>query len=124
MKLDLIFNPILKSKWRKIYLISLLLLTSYIIFLLRNEFTFFTLGNLMFYILFYTFFIFPVIFFFFTLKWCWKRYGFLSWEEGVKIALYSLIIFITILDIYEIVNIQKNNRLKQKYQTEITPLNW
>jgi hypothetical protein len=124
MKLDLIFNPILKSKWRKVYLISLLLLSSYVLFLFRNKFTFFTLGNLMLYILFYTLFIFPLIFFFFTLKWCWKRNGFLSWEEGVKIILYSLIIFITILDIYEIVNIQTKNRLNQKYQTEITPLNW
>ena len=87
MKLDLIFNPILKSKWGKVYLISLLLFTSYIIFLLRNKFTFFTLGNLMLYILFYTFFIFPLIFFFFTLKWCWKRNGLLSWEEVVKIIL-------------------------------------
>lgn len=124
MKLDLIFNPILKSKWRKIYLVSLLLLSSYVLFLLRNKFTFFTLGNLMLYILFYMLFIFPLIFFFFTLKWCWKRNGFLSCEEGVKIILYSLIIFITILDIYEIVNIQTKNRLNQKYQTEITPLNW
>ncbi len=124
MKLDLIFNPILKSKWRKVYLIHLLLLSSYTLFLLRDKFTFFTLGNLMLYILFYTLFIFPISFFFFTLKWCWKRYGFLSLEEGVKIILYSLIIFITILDIYEIVNIQTKNRLNQKYQTEITPLNW
>ena len=124
MKLDLIFNPILKSKWRKIYLVFLLLLSSYTLFLLRDKFTFFTLGNLMLYILFYTLFIFPIIFFFFTLKWCWKRNGFLSWEEGVKIILYSLIIFITILDIYEIVNIQTKNKLNQKYQTEITPLNW
>jgi len=124
MKLDLIFNPILKSKWRKIYLVSLLLLSSYVLFLLRDKFTFFTLGNLMLYTLFYTLFIFPIIFFFLTLKWCWKRNGFLSWEEGVKIILYSLIIFITILDIYEIVNIQTKNRLNQKYQTEITPLNW
>jgi len=124
MKLDLIFNPILKSKWRKIYLVSLLLLSSYVLFLLRDKFTFFTLGNLMLYTLFYTLFIFPIIFFFLTLKWCWKRNGFLSWEEGVKIILYSLIIFITILDIYEIVNIQTKNRLNQKYQTEIPPLNW
>ena len=124
MKLDLIFNPILKSKWRKVYLIFLLLFTSYILFLLRKEFTFYTLGNLMLYISIYTLFIFPIIFFFFTLKWCWKRYGILSWEEVVKIILYSLIIFITILDIYEIVNIQTKNRLNQKYQTEITPLNW
>jgi hypothetical protein len=28
------------------------------------------------------------------------------------------------LDIYELVNIQTKNRLNQKYQTEITPLNW
>ena len=124
MKLDLIFNPILKSKWRKIYLVFLLLLSSYTLFLLRDKFTFFTLGNLMLYILFYTLFIFPIIIFFFTLKWCWKRNGFLSWKEGVKIILYSLIIFITILDVYEIVNIQTKNRLNQKYQTEITPLNW
>jgi len=124
MKLDLIFNPILKSKWRKIYLVSLLLLSSYTLFLLRGKFTFITLGNLMLYILFYTLFIFPIIFFFFTLKWCWKRYGFLSLEEGVKIILYSLIIFITILNIYVIVNIQTKNRLNQKYQTEIPPLNW
>jgi hypothetical protein len=124
MKLELILNPILKSKWRKVYLIFLLLFTSYILFLLRKEFTFYTLGNLILYILFYTLFIFPIIFFFFTLNWCWKRYGFLSWEEVVKIILYSLIIFITILDIYEIVNIQTKNRLNQKYQTEIPPLNW
>ncbi len=124
MKLELILNPILKSKWRKVYLIFLLLFTSYILFLLRKEFTFYTLGNLMLYISIYTLFIFPIIFFFFTLKWCWKRNGFLSWEEVVKIILYSLIIFITIMDIYEIVNIQTKNRLNQKYQTEIPPLNW
>ena len=122
MKLELILNPILKSKWRKVYLIFLLLFTSYILFLLRKEFTFYTLGNLMLYISIYTLFIFPIIFFFFTLKWCWKRYGFLSWEEVVKIILYSLIIFITILDIYEIVNIQTKNRLNQKYQTDIKVL--
>ena len=122
MKLELIFNPILKSKWRKVYLIFLLLFTSYILFLLRKEFTFYTLGNLMLYISTYTLFIFPIIFFFFTLKWCWKRYGFLSWGEVVKIILYSLIIFITILDIYEIVNIQTKNRLNQKYQTDIKVL--
>ena len=122
MKLELILNPILKSKWRKVYLIFMLLFTSYILFLLRKEFTFYTLGNLMLYISIYTLFIFPIIFFFFTLKWCWKRYGFLSWEEVVKIILYSLIIFITILDIYEIVNIQTKNRLNQKYQTDIKVL--
>jgi hypothetical protein len=119
MKLDLIFNPILKSKWRKVYLISLLLLTSYILFLLRKEFTYYTLGNMIIYFFSYILFLFPITFFFFTIKWCWKRYGFLSWEEVVKIILYSLIIFITFLDIYEIVNIQSKIRLNQNYQPDI-----
>ena len=103
MKVDLIFNPIVKSKWRKVYLILLFLFTTFVFFLIRKD-------NLsiseiweiikVFIFRIYPLGIFPITFFFFSLKWCWKRYTFLSWEEIMKIVIYSLIFLITFFDLF------------------------
>lgn len=101
MKLDLIFNPIIKSKWRKTYLILLSLFTSCTLFIFRGEFNIHSLNMLgSYFILFYLFLFFPITFLFFTFKWCWKRHGFLTWEEVFKIIIYALILFITYMNYF------------------------
>lgn len=101
MQYDTIFNPILKSKWRKIYLIFLFFFSSYSLFFLRKEFTVHSLYMFItYFILFYLLIIFPISFCYFTIKWCWRRHGFLSWEEFIKIIIYAFILFITFLNYY------------------------
>lgn len=101
MQYDTIFNPILKSKWRKIYIIFLFFFSSCSLFFLRKDFTVHSLYMFVtYFILFYLLIIFPISFFYFTIKWCWRRHGFLSWEEFIKIIIYALILFITFLNYY------------------------
>ena len=101
MKVDLIFKPIVKSKWRKVYLIILSLFSLCTLILCRKEFTDHSLYMFItYFILFYLLIIFPISFFYFTIKWCWRRHGFLSWEEFTKIIIYALIFFITFLNYY------------------------
>ena len=103
MRIDLIFNPIVKSKWRKVYLILLLLFTIYVLFLIRIDIS--TLKGIKEFIRIFIFniylkFFLPISFFIFSLKWCVDRYRFLSWEEVIRIVIYSLIFFITFIDIF------------------------
>jgi hypothetical protein len=101
MNVDLIFKPIVKSKWRKIYLMLLFFFSTCTLFFLRKEFTVHSLYMFItYFILFYLLIIFPISFFYFTIKWCWRRHGFLSWEEFIKIIIYALILFITFLNYY------------------------
>ena len=101
MQYDRIFNPILKSKWRKIYFIFIFFFSSCSLFFLRKDFTVHSLYMFVtYFILFYLLNIFPLTFLFLTFKWCWKRHGFLTWEEFIKIIIYALILFITFLNYY------------------------
>ena len=103
MRIDLIFNPIIKSKWRKVYLILLLLFTIYVLFLIRIDIS--TLKGIKEFIRIFIFniylkFFLPISFFIFSLKWCVNRYRFLNWEEVIRIVIYSLIFLITFIDIF------------------------
>ena len=99
MKVDLIFKPLVQSKWRKMYLVLLLFFSSCSLFFLRKEFTVHSLYMFITcFILFYLLIIFPISFFYFTIKWCWRRHGFLSWEEFIKIIIYAFFLFITFLN--------------------------
>jgi hypothetical protein len=105
-------DGIVKSKWRKVYLILVIIFTIYTLYVTREKLT--TISSIkefcnIFIVHFYLLRILPISFLYFSLKWCWNRHRFLSWEEAVKIVIYSLIFLITFFDIY--CNIFKNLQL-------------